>query len=216
MSVGHPLQLSALLALLLWTAPLVSAEVDGPCGPVRADWQQVHQRLRAGVEEYRQIKGESITPMIETEIAEKGRSRSTAAMVRTALDDRKLRMAEARKKIEELLVEEKHRFDQLRRCVSRSGRRSSRGSRSNSDERARESVVAGLSDLLTDEAYEQYKRERPRSVSRSYSYGPEPSPWERYQGQQAPGWRTQYYGGFGRARQRYPMERYPYQGYFRR
>ena len=65
--------------------------------------------------------------MIEKEIIEeKERSESTAAMVRTVLEDRKLRMAEARRSWTALLVEEKHHFDQLRRCVSRSRRRSNR------------------------------------------------------------------------------------------
>jgi hypothetical protein len=215
-SVVHSVQLSALLALLLWTTPLLSAEVGGPCGRERADWRQAHQRLKTVVEDYRQIKRGSIAPMIEKEIIEKERSESTAAMVRTVLEDRKLRMAEARKKLDALLVEEKHHFDQLRRCVSRSRRSSNRVPGSRSDEQARESVMAGLPDLLMDEAYQQYKNERPRSVSRYSYYGSEPSPWERYQGQPAPGWRTGYSGGFGRAPQRYPTQRYPYQGYFRR
>ena len=74
--------------------------------------------------------------------------------------------------------------------------------------------MAGLPDLLMDEACRQYENERPRSVSRYSYYGSEPSPWERYQGQPAPGSRTGYSGGFGRAPQRYPTQRYPYQGYF--
>ncbi|MEJ2717033.1 MAG: hypothetical protein P8182_07815 [Deltaproteobacteria bacterium] len=96
MSVGRSVQLGALLALLLWTTPVLAAEVDGPCGRERADWGQAYQRFKAGVEHYRQIKDEPITPLIEKMIAEKGRGTSTAALVRSVLEDRKLRMADAR------------------------------------------------------------------------------------------------------------------------
>jgi hypothetical protein len=213
-SVWRLAQTIVLLGVLVWTTPSLSADVEGPCGTKRADWRQAYELLKAGAEGYRKIKSESITPLIEKEIAEKGTSKSTAAMVRSVLDNRTFRMTESREKLDKLLVEEKRRFDQLRRCVSHSRRRSRRRSRNDSEERARARVVSRLSDLLLDEAYEQYKNDRPRSVSRSDSSGP--SPWERYRGEEAPGWRTGYYGGFGRAPQRYPMPRYPYQGYFRR
>jgi hypothetical protein len=193
-----------LFGILLWATPSLSADVKGTCTRERAAWEEAYGLMKAAAEDYRQIKEGSITPLIEKEIAAKGQSQSSAAVVRSVLQTRAQRMSEVREKLDPLMVEEKRSFDRLKKCVSRSRRTSRRGSSRDAEERERKRVVAGLSDLLLDEAYDQYKNERPRSASRSNDYQSGPSSWQRY------------YGGYGRARQQYPMPRYPNPGYFRR
>lgn len=157
-------------ALLAFAAPCSLAESSGLCDAYLAEWVRVREELVERMDGYARIRDESVTPMIDQEMARAGARASMARVVQSALQERNRRMAESRRKIEEFLGQERDAFERWRLCTTDGRRRSGGTDRTNPEIRDRERVLARLNDLLLDEAYVQYKDHRERVPTDGSSY----------------------------------------------
>jgi hypothetical protein len=201
-------------AFWLFNGAVVQAQAVDYCRGPHADWVMAQQAVRESMEAYRKVKDESVAPKIEQDLAAQTRG-STARTVQEVLRDRKQAMDEAARKVKSLLEDEKLAFSRWLRCANEGRGRPAGPSRSNPEVRAREGLLAELNDLLTDEAYDQYKGQKGPAAA-AYSgydprFGPEPQNRDRMVLDRSTG-RS---GGFGGDLRGYPSPAERFQGYFR-
>jgi hypothetical protein len=168
---GLALFLSLGLCLVTGT-PLLSDTTSGPCATDHARWSNAYESLQASMENYRQVKYESVSPRIAREMETQGRGASTARIVQVVLKDRGDRLAELGQKCLELADLERSSFEELRRCAAMGAQRRDNSSAAviKGLSRERERLMAELQDLLLDEAYIQYKNHRAPAAPTSPSY----------------------------------------------
>ncbi len=171
MTRGFALFLSLGLCLLTGT-PLLSDTNSGPCATEHATWSNAYESLLTGMENYRQIKYESVSPRIAKDMGTQGRGASIARIVQVVLKERGERLAELGRRCLELADLERSSFEEWRRCATVGAQRRDNASavafKSILPERNR--LVAELQDLLLDEAYIQYKNYRAPAAPTSPSY----------------------------------------------
>ncbi len=157
---------------LLTGTPLLSETFSGHCGTEQATWSNAYQSLQAGMEAYRQIKNESVSPSIAREMGAHERGVSIARIVQVVLKERGKRLAELGRRCLELADAERSSFGEWRRCaiVGAQRRDSSTVAGFKSLSRERDRLMAELQDLLLDEAYVQYKNYRAPAEPASPSY----------------------------------------------
>lgn len=187
------------ISLAVWLSLLASAPTEAGCEAEETGWTQACETLKHALENYRRLKGESITPHIEAELEKTEPSRSTARSVQEVLKKRTRLLEDAKAKCLELAQSERSIYDEWRRCAGSGGgrRRNPDPQGPNSAARQRSELLASMQDLLLDEAYVQYKNYRDPSPA-SYSFDQSP-----------------YMGGQNSWRPQRQMGAYPYQGYFR-
>ena len=168
---GLALFLSLGLCLLTGT-PLLSQTTSGPCATERARWSNAYESLQTGMENYRQIKYESVSSRIARDMGTQGRGASIAMIVQVVLKERGERLAELGQKCLELADLERSSFEELRRCAAMGAQRRDNSSAAvfKSISRERDRLMAELQDLLLDEAYIQYKNHRAPAAPTSPSY----------------------------------------------
>lgn len=168
---GLVLFLSIGLCLLTGT-PLLSDTSSGPCATEHARWSNAYESLQTGMENYRQIKYESVSPRIARDMGTQGKAASIARIVQVVLKERGERLAELGQKCLELADLERSSFEELRRCASMGAQRRDNSSAVlfKSISRERDRLMAELQDLLLDEAYVQYKNHRAPAPPTSPSY----------------------------------------------
>jgi len=157
---------------LLTGTPLLSDTTSGPCATEHARWSNAYESLQTGMENYRQIKYESVSPRIAEDMGTQGRGASIARIVQVVLKEREERLAELGRRCLELADLERSSFEEWRRCVTVGAQRRDNASavafKSIIPERNR--LVAELQDLLLDEAYVQYKNYRAPAAPTYPSY----------------------------------------------
>ncbi len=168
---GIALFLSLGLCLLTGT-PLLSDTTSGPCATEHAKWSNAYESLQTGMEDYRQIKYESVSPRIARDMGTQGRGASIARIVQAVLKERGERLAELGQRCLELADLERSSFEEWRRCATVGAQRRDNSSAVvfKSIIRERDLLMAELQDLLLDEAYIQYKNHRAPAAPTSPSY----------------------------------------------
>jgi hypothetical protein len=168
---GLVLFLSLGLCLVAGT-PLRSETPPGPCATEHAKWANAQESLQASMENYRQVKYESVSPRITRDMETQGRGASIARIVRVALKEREERLAELGQKCLELADSERSSLEEWRRCATVGAQRRDNSSAVvfKSIYRERDQLMAELQDLLLDEAYIQYKNHRAPAAPTSPSY----------------------------------------------
>ncbi|MGO9569034.1 MAG: hypothetical protein ACLP5H_15980 [Desulfomonilaceae bacterium] len=168
---GLALFISLGLCLLTGT-PLLSDTNSGPCDTEHARWSKAYESLQAGMERYRQIKYESVSPRIAREMGAHERGASIARIVEVVLKERRERLAELGQRCLEFADLERSSFEDWRRCATvRFQRRDNSSAVAfKSIVRERDLLMAELQDLLLDEAYVQYKNHRAPAPPASPSY----------------------------------------------
>lgn len=161
------------LGLCILTAtPLLSSTVSGQCAAEEAKWSKAYADLQAGMDNYRKVKYESVTPRIARDMTAHEREPSIARVVQAVLQERSERLAELGRTCLELAQLERSAFDEWRGCattgISRRENSAMANFRSISLERDR--LIIELRDLLLDEAYIQYKNHRAPDAPASPSY----------------------------------------------
>jgi len=157
---------------LLSGTPLLAETDSGPCATERAQWSKAYESLQVGMENYHQVKNESVGPRIANEMAAHERRASIARIVQAVLEERGDRLAELGQRCHELADLERSSFDAWRRCASVGFQRRDSASAVTfkSIFRERDRLMAELHDLLLDEAYIQYKNHRAPATPASPSY----------------------------------------------
>jgi len=190
-----------IIIAVVWCSLVLLVCAEASCDAEHDDWTRAYEILRQRMDDYRRVKEESITPRIEEEFEKNEQNVSAARIVQEVLNNRARSMEEARTKCMESAERERSAFDEWRRCArvgaTRRGNPDPRGP--DAMVRQRNELLAYLQDLLSDEAYAQYKNYRDPSPASYTSYG---SDQGQYPGQEP--WRVQQ-----------QMGAYPYQGYFR-
>jgi len=186
-----------LLIVLVCVVPAISEDVPGHCRKAHQDWLGAFNQFKAGIQDYRQLKEESITPRIEEEMKGREGRPPIAAIVRTVLQERDRRLSQAGKELEKLLALEKDSFDRWKVCSSQGRRRSQAHSRSDPEIVERDRLSAQCKDLLLDETFEQYRNYRAPVPSDYSYYGPGPYPRSQFPEQSAPGGYGERWGRFG-------------------
>jgi hypothetical protein len=168
---GLALFLSLGLCLLTVT-PLLSDTTSGQCATEHARWLNAYESLQTGMENYRQIKYESVGPRIARDMGTQGKGASIARIVQVVLKERGERLSELSQRCLELADLERSSFKEWRRCATLGAQR-----RDNSSAVAVKSIIperdrlmAELQDLLLDEAYIQYKNHRAPAAPTPPSY----------------------------------------------
>lgn len=187
------------IGLAVWLSVVAATQAEAGCEAETSGWTQAYEALEQGMESYRRLKAESITPRIEEELEKKEEGRSIARSVQEVLKERTRLLGDAKTKCLELAQSERSVYDEWRRCAGSGGGRRRNPNPQGPDRvaRQRSSLLASLQDLLLDEAYLQYKNFRDPS-SASYSFDQSP-----------------YMGGQSSWRPQRQMGADPYQGYFR-
>ncbi len=162
----------ALGLCLLSGTPLLSETDAGPCATEHAQWSKAYESLQAGMENYHQVKSESVGPRIAKEMASHERGASIASIVQVVLKERGERLAELGQSCLELADLERSSFDEWRRCATGGVQRRDSASAATfkSIFRERDRLMAELRDLLLDEAYIQCKNHRAPATPASPSY----------------------------------------------
>jgi hypothetical protein len=168
---GLALFLSLGLCLVTGT-PLLSDTTSGPCATEHARWANAYESLQAGMENYRQIKFESVSPRIASDMGTQGKRASISRIVQGVLKERGERLAELGRKCVELADLERSSLEEWRRCAMAGAQRRDNSSAAvfKSISRERDQLMAELQDLLLDEAYVQYKNHRAPAAPTSPSY----------------------------------------------
>jgi len=170
--------------------------------------------LEEKAEMYAQVKEQSIATRIEEMLVKAGPRGRAARIVRGVLQERAGRMAEIRDELQDLISEEKGAFSQWRECVTR-GRRVKGFAKSHPEAASRKRLIAGLPDLLLDEAFLQYKGYRAPARYREQYSGDTFSRRARAPGLSMPGDRTRYGEPFRHPPRGYDSSRNRNQRYFR-
>jgi hypothetical protein len=157
---------------LLTGTPLLSQTTSGPCATEHARWSNAYESLQTSMENYRQIKYESVSPRIARDMGTQGRGASIAGIVQMVLKERGDRLAELGQKCLEFADLERSSFEAWRRCAAMGAQRRDNSSAVviKSISRERDGLMAELQDLLLDEAYIQYKNHRAPAAPTSPSY----------------------------------------------
>ncbi|MBI4962314.1 MAG: hypothetical protein HY913_03480 [Desulfomonile tiedjei] len=163
-------------------APPKAEALEEPCETEHERWSVSSANLRAALEQYGQIKEQSMASEI-TESLGRQNTGSMARIVQSALKQRSEILAAAEAKCLKLANDEKYAFEALRRCVStpQQRRNSSLAATLATISRDRERLLKHLQDLLLDEAYVQYKGERENSARANSDYGQDQAPRMTYQ-----------------------------------
>ena len=175
------------LTLITLFAVSFPALGEGPCEEERTRWGRTFEELKKTAEDYRRIKLEAITPILN-EMTAKGIKGSIAFTIQSALKKRADLMAEAAGVCQSAINEERVAYDSWRRCSAagqqRRGPSSVPGPATISRERDR--LMADLQDLFLDEGYAQYKGQAPESAQWGYEPeqrgAPQNDRWTGYQG----------------------------------
>ena len=176
---------------------------QGQCEREKSLWTEKFEALARAAEDYRCIKNESVAPKIN-ELMASGTRINMAATIRSALNDRSDRLAEAGSRCQDALARERTAYETWRRCggSDRRQKNAPHQNPSSADSRERDRFMADLQDLLLDEAYVQYKGQAPVPTGGA---GREPDQREAYQD-----YRPRGYGGQAPA-----GSWWGYQGYYR-
>jgi len=186
------------ISLSVWISFVGSEQTEASCEAETSAWAQAYEALEQALESYRLLRGESVTPRIESELEKTEPGRSIARNVQEILKERSRLLGEAKTKCLELAQAERSVYDEWRRCAEGAGgrRRHADPLGPNNVARQHSDILASMQDLLLDEAYVQYKNYR------------DPSP-ASYSDQ------TPYMGGQNSWGPRQSTGASPYQGYFR-
>lgn len=207
--------LTAACMVLLWAPALPAVAPRTHCAQELGEWTRVYEALKDGVEDYRQVKQEPVTPGIEQELTEKKSGISIAQTVQGVLRDRARRLDEARQKVEGAMMDEKDAFERCRRCLAQGRTKSDGVARSYPAMSERERFLSQLASEMLDEAFVQYKSHRAPAASAYSQYESELPPQGRYPFRTGPDSGRGYGGYSGYPPGRYDMPGSPYQGYFR-
>ena len=158
--------LVALICTISWMN--VSAmTAHASCDVEAAGWQRAYEALVRQIESCRELKNESITARIEQELQKTGPHRSMAQCIQEVLKERARSLGEVKTTCLELAEREKSVYAEWRRCAGTAGGRRSRPDQQAPDgvARQRNELLVLLQDVLSDEAYNQYKTYREPSRS---------------------------------------------------
>lgn len=183
-----------LLAAVSGTVVRSAEEWEGPCQEAYAAWAGSMAELRQEMDALRKKKEEPLNNEILDAVSRPHRKQSTARIVESFLEKQKRQIAEDMDRCRERADRERFAFDDFKRCMASGARR--RGSNEAQTlaafSRDRDKVIAELRDLMTEEAYVQYKRERGSAPATS-----QPESWPRqraYSEWQSPGDQRTNYG----------------------
>jgi hypothetical protein len=207
---GLILGFTVTLALCI-TCP-TSEAAEELCAQAHTKWSNYSSELRDALEQFRQIKDESMGPEITESLSQKTKTVPMARIVQSALKRRSDRLAEAGARCKELANREKFAFDDLRRCVS--GRSPRKGNTFlaalSAISKEREVLLKQFQELMLDEAYVQYKGEREYPTDAYAGRGQYQEPRMTYQRQWGPDPRT-----YPRWSDNYRNPQLPYGYYYR-
>jgi hypothetical protein len=180
------LSITVTLALCAGLPTLGAAEE--PCAVEHEKWSSASRDLNSALEEYRQIKDESVGPEISESLSKSSRSTPMARIVQSALKRRGAKLAEAGAKCRELADYERFAFDDLKRCASGPSQRRNQTvvTALSTIAKDRDRLLKHFQELMLDEAYVQYKGERDYPVGASSDYGQYQTPRMSYQRQWGP------------------------------
>lgn len=185
---------------------------EEPCAAAHEKWSNSSGKLRDALQQYKQIKDESVAPEIEESLSQGRKLVPMARIVQSALKRRSDRLAEVGARCRQLADHERFAFDELRRCVS--GRSQRRGNTVlvalSAISKDRESLLKQFQELMLDEAYVQYKGEREYPTDAYSGYGQNQAPRMSYQRQWVPDPRT-----YPRWSDNYRNPQTPYGYYYR-
>lgn len=205
--------LSLTIGLVLYMASPNAAAAEQPCAVENEKWSNSSNDLRDALDQYRQIKEESLGPEITELLSTRNKSRrSMARAVQSALSSRGDKLAEAGARCRELAYNERFAFDDLKRCVSGPSQRKNNNpvAALATVSRDRERLLKQMQDVMLDEAYVQYRGEREYSGGGYSDYGQNQASRTSYQRQAGPDYRMD-----RRWPDNYPNSQNPY-GYYSR
>ncbi len=172
--------LIAVICIISWV-DVSALTAHASCDAEAARWTRAYEVLARGIENCRELKQESITARIDQELEKTEPRRSMAQCVQKVLKERARSLAEAKTKCLELAEREKSVYAEWRRCAGTAGSRRSRPDQQGPDgvTRQRNELLVLLQDVLSDEAYGQYKNYREPSPSSYVPY--DQNPYQRGQ-----------------------------------
>jgi hypothetical protein len=144
--------------LIVLAGAIRFAHADDVCERERNRWSESFEALKKAVDDYRNIKDESVAPRIDEIMAKNSRA-NMAAVIQSVLKNRADRLTEAGGLCQDAVTREKSAYEIWRRCggTDRQRKNAPPQDAHATVGRDRDRLVAGLQDLLLDEGYVQYK-----------------------------------------------------------